>query len=65
MDIYIARQPIFSKDMSIYGYELLHRRSSNNAYENEDHNAATAELVRNSFLVLDFDNLTDGTRGVY
>jgi EAL and modified HD-GYP domain-containing signal transduction protein len=49
--------------MSIFGYELLHRRNSNNRYENEDHNGATAELVRNSFLVLDFDNLTDGTRG--
>lgn len=49
--------------MSIFGYELLHRRNSNNFYEHEDHNAATAELVRNSFLVLDFDNLTDGTRG--
>jgi len=63
LDIYIARQPIFSRDMSIYGYELLHRRNSSNAYEHEDHNAATAELVRNSFLVLDFDNLTDGTKG--
>ncbi len=49
--------------MSIFGYELLHRRNSNNTYENEDHSGATAELVRNSFLVLDFDNLTDGTRG--
>ena len=64
MDIYIARQPIFNKDMSIFGYELLHRRNSNNSYDNEDHSGATAELVRNSFLVLDFDNLTDGTRGV-
>lgn len=63
MDIYIARQPIFNKDMSIFGYELLHRRNSNNRYEDQDHSGATAELVRNSFLVLDFDNLTDGTRG--
>lgn len=63
LDIYIARQPIFNKDMSIFGYELLHRRNSTNRYEGEDHSGATAELVRNSFLVLDFDNLTDGTRG--
>lgn len=63
MDIYIARQPIFNKDMSIFGYELLHRRNSKNSYEHEDHSGATAELVRNSFLVLDFDNLTGGTRG--
>lgn len=63
MDIYIARQPIFKKDMSIFGYELLHRRNSDNHYENKDQNGATAELVSNSFLVLDFDNLTDGTKG--
>ncbi|HVI39902.1 MAG TPA: HDOD domain-containing protein [Anaerovoracaceae bacterium] len=63
MDIYIARQPIFNQDLSLFGYELLHRRNTNNCYENEDHSGATAELVRNSFLVLDFDNLTDGTRG--
>ncbi len=49
--------------MSIFGYELLHRRNSKNSYEHEDHSGATAELVRNSFLVLDFDNLTGGTRG--
>lgn len=63
MDIYIARQPIFNKDMSIFGYELLHRGNPENHYGNEDHSRATAELVRNSFLVLDFDNLTDGTKG--
>ncbi|MDD3168462.1 MAG: HDOD domain-containing protein [Eubacteriales bacterium] len=63
MDIYIARQPIFNKDMSIFGYELLHRRNAHNCYENEDHSGATAELIRNSFLVLDFDNLTNGTKG--
>jgi len=63
VDIYIARQPIFKKDMGIFGYELLHRRNSDNYYESEDHSGATAELVKNSFLVLDFDNLTDGTRG--
>lgn len=49
--------------MSIFGYELLHRGNAQNCYENEDHSGATAELVRNSFLVLDFDNLTDGTKG--
>lgn len=63
MDIYIARQPIFKKDLSLFGYELLHRRNANNCYEGGDHSGATAELVRNSFVVLDFDNLTDGTRG--
>jgi c-di-GMP-related signal transduction protein len=63
MDIYIARQPIFNKNMSLFGYELLYRRSSNNYYEGEDHSAATADLVHNTFLVMGFQKLTDGTKG--
>lgn len=63
MDIYVARQPIFKNDMSLFGYELLHRKSLENRYLAEDHNNATAELMRNSFVVMDFDNLTDGTFG--
>ena len=49
--------------MDLYGYELLYRKSQNNYYEGEDHNTATAELVHNSFLVMNFDKLTGGTRG--
>jgi EAL and modified HD-GYP domain-containing signal transduction protein len=63
MDIYVARQPIFNKHMRLYGYELLYRRSSNNFYEGEDHNTATADLVHNTFLVMGFQKLTDGTKG--
>jgi EAL and modified HD-GYP domain-containing signal transduction protein len=63
MDIYIARQPIFSNNMRLFGYELLYRRSLNNFYEGSDHNAATIDLVYNAFLVMGINTLTDGTRG--
>lgn len=63
MDIYIARQPIFNRNMSLFGYELLHRRSNDNRYVGDDHSGATAALVCNSYLVLDFDKLTNGKRG--
>ena len=63
MDIYVARQPILDKHMRLYGYELLYRRSSNNFYEGEDPNAATADLVHNTFLVMGFQQLTDGAKG--
>lgn len=62
MDIYVARQPIFSKNMSLYGYELLYRKSENNFYEGEDHSIATADLVHNAFLVMGLNKLTDGTK---
>lgn len=63
MDIYVARQPIFTRHMGLFGYELLYRRSSNNFYEGDDHSEATAELVHNTFLIMGFNKLTDGTKG--
>lgn len=63
MDIYVARQPIFSSNMNLYGYELLYRKSFNNFYEGSDHNAATIDLIYNAFLVMGIHTLTDGTRG--
>lgn len=63
MDIYVARQPIFNRNMNLFGYELLYRRSENNYFENTDPSGATTELVHNTFLLMDFNKLTDGTRG--
>ncbi len=62
MEVYVARQPIFDKGMDIVGYELLYRRSMNNFYEGVDDNQATADLINNAFLVMQFNELTSGTR---
>jgi EAL and modified HD-GYP domain-containing signal transduction protein len=61
MEVYVARQPIFNRDMGVHGYELLYRRSLNNFYEGLDDKQATAELINNSFLVFQLDELTSGT----
>lgn len=62
MEVYIARQPIFDRKMNVYAYELLYRRSMNNFYEGTDDAQATATLINNAFLVMEFDVLTSGTR---
>ncbi len=62
-DVFVARQPIFDQSMGLYGYELLHRSSQNNFYEGGDDEQTTAELITNSFLVIGFNELIDGTRG--
>lgn len=62
MEIYVGRQPIFNRNMDIYGYELLYRRSMNNFYEGEDDTKSTAELIDNAFLSMQFEELTNGTR---
>lgn len=62
MDVYVARQPIFDGNMSVYGYELLYRRSMNNFYEGSSDEQATAELINNTFLAMPFYELTGGTK---
>ena len=62
MEVYLARQPIFDKEQSIIGYELLYRRSMNNYYEGIDDNQATADLINNAFLVMQLHDLTGGKK---
>lgn len=63
MDVYIARQPIFNRNMKVYGYELLYRQSINNYFEGADDDKATTALINNSFMVFGFQELTEQTRG--
>ena len=60
--VYIARQPIFDKQMGLFGYELLYRKSKNNFYEGIDDDQSTAALLDNLFFI-GFSKLIDGTRG--
>ena len=63
MDAYVARQPIFDRQMRLYGYELLYRKSQNNFYEGGDDDEATISLLNATFLVFGFNELVDGTKG--
>ena len=62
MDVYMARQPIFDRNMSVFGYELLYRRSMDNFYEGTDDNQATVELINNAFLTMHLPELTSGCK---
>ncbi|NYB73757.1 HDOD domain-containing protein [Sedimentibacter hydroxybenzoicus DSM 7310] len=62
MDIYVGRQPIFDRNMNVFAYELLYRRSMNNFFEGVDDNKATAELINNYFLSMHSAELTSGTK---
>jgi len=61
-DVYIARQPIFDKDMKIYGYKLLCDEKSGYFADNEDDEKSNASLIDN-VLFAEFDSLTDGALG--
>lgn len=45
--VFIARQPILGSNRRIYGYELLYRSSTRNAYDGGDGSAATTEVIAN------------------
>jgi EAL and modified HD-GYP domain-containing signal transduction protein len=62
MDVFVARQPIFTKNQKIFGYELLFRNSLDNAYNCKDGDQATSDVIYNSFFAIGMDNLTGGKR---
>jgi len=58
-DIYVGRQPIYNKDLGVYGYELLFRTGENNAAVMGDITAdgATSTTIINSFLEIGLEKL--------
>ncbi|KKO48337.1 histidine kinase [Arsukibacterium sp. MJ3] len=55
---YIARQPIFSADKTVYGYELLFRDGELNSFPNIDADEATSKLLLQHHLLLGVERIT-------
>ena len=63
MEQFIARQPIFDRDMNIFGYELLFRSGFENCFTCLDGDRATAQVIADSALSFGFENLLGGGKG--
>lgn len=61
--IFIARQPIFTKQLDVFGYELLSRTSRENAYHHADPDMASREVISACLNVFSFDSLTESRKG--
>jgi len=61
MDLYIARQPIFDKNMKVVAYELLYRSGMDNYSNVVDGDDATLAVINNA--AMNFDTLTNGKPG--
>lgn len=59
---FIARQPIFDRNLQVIAYELLFRRGLSQAFAEEDGDRATFTVMRESFLSTGISTLTDGKR---
>jgi len=62
MIIYVARQPIFDRQLKVYGYELLYRSDMNNQCPGNDTEQRTAAVTVDSFMSIGIDAITRGKR---
>lgn len=62
MDAFIARQPIFAEDLSVFAYELLFRSSFENTFGDADPNEASSKVIADSSLIFDLERLVAGRR---
>ena len=63
MNVFLARQPIFTSNKKIFGYELLFRLGLENVFPDVDGDAATSSLMSNIFFPFDFNEILDGKQG--
>ena len=59
-DVFVARQPIFQRDLQVYGYELLYRGNLENSFDGTPDDIATARVIANAFLAIGAEKLLNG-----
>lgn len=60
MELFVARQPIFNRNLSVVAYEMLYRSGTVNAYDGTDPRSATAKVLSAVFYSPDGHNLLAG-----
>ena len=61
-EVFVARQPILTSKMRVYGYELLYRNGAENAYMGTDGAAATSHVITSTFLNIGMERLVQNAR---
>lgn len=64
MDIFVARQPVFTANKTIFGYELLFRLGFENAFPDIDGDVATSSVLANTFFSFGLDKILGGKPGL-
>jgi c-di-GMP-related signal transduction protein len=57
MDVFVARQPIFSRNKRLFAYELLFRSGMSNGFPNIDGSLATSSLLSTSFFTVGIERI--------
>ena len=64
MDIFVARQPVFTAKKKVFGYELLFRNSLKNIFPEIDGNTATSNVLSNTFFSFGLNEILAGKPGL-
>ncbi len=64
MDVFVARQPVFTAKKNIFGYELLFRLGLENAFPDIDGDTATSSVLANTFFSFDLHEILGGKPGL-
>ncbi|OEH85324.1 hypothetical protein BHU72_04305 [Desulfuribacillus stibiiarsenatis] len=59
MNVFVARQPIFTEKEEVVAYELLYRSGEDNFYDNVNGDQATTDVIINSFLNIGIDRISN------
>ena len=62
MNVHVARQPIFDRNMNVYAYELLYRSSEGVNEPSKDGDVKTGEVVFNTLVTMGVDTMLSGRR---
>lgn len=63
MDVFLARQPIFDRNLKVYAYELLFRQGSGyNFFDAANQELASNEVLTNGFFSMDILQVTSGKK---
>ena len=60
MDIFLARQPIFDRELNVFGYELFFRTGMNNAFPGGDGSIASSKVIADGMHTLGLEMVTGG-----
>jgi c-di-GMP phosphodiesterase len=60
MEVFIGRQPIFNLHEQVVAYELLYRNKDGNSFPITDSDAATVDVLVNSFVNIGIDEVSKG-----
>ena len=62
VNTYIARQPIFDRELNVFAYELLFRSGLENFFDNPDGNQASSKVIADTVLLFGIERMTNGKK---